>query len=155
MLKKILDYFRGEEVEWQLMTVTEHAKMPKQANPGDAGMDLYAAEEAEIQPGCVALVSTGLIGEIPNGYEIQIRPRSGLAVKNYVTVINAPGTVDAGYRDVIKVALINFAQTPYRVLPGDRIAQAVIQKLPKVKLKEVQAVTKSIRGTGGFGSSGK
>lgn len=158
LMKKLKNWimaFFEQEVEWNVMTIRKEARLPFQANPGDAGLDLFSAEEAMVDPGCVCLVSTGLVGEIQEGFEIQIRPRSGLATKSYITVVNTPGTVDASYRGEIKVALINLGRNPYRVLVGDRIAQAVIQRLPKVKLKEVQSVTKSMRGTGGFGSSGK
>jgi len=161
-MKNLFNKMRGwlnslfeEEVEWNVMTIKKEAKLPFQAHPGDAGLDIFSAEEVMVDPGCVSMVSTGLVGEIKEGFEIQIRPRSGLATKSYITVVNTPGTIDSAYRGEIKVALINLGRNPYRVLAGDRIAQAVIQRLPKVRLKEVQSVTKSMRGTGGFGSSGK
>lgn len=121
-----------------------------------AGMDLHAAYDALIEPGMSALVPTGLIFEIPAGYELQIRPRSGLAAKNAISIANAPGTVDADYRGEVKVILINHGHEPFRVHVGDRIAQGVVAPVTRAALEEVQAedLIKTDRGQGGFGSTG-
>lgn len=121
-----------------------------------AGADLHAAYEALIQPGKTALVPTGLVFEIPAGYEMQVRPRSGLAAKNAISIVNAPGTVDADYRGEVKVILINHGDEPFRVNIGDRIAQAVIAPVTSATFEEVQVedLIKTDRGQGGFGSTG-
>lgn len=121
-----------------------------------AGMDLHAAYEALIEPGKSALVPTGLVFEIPSGYEMQIRPRSGLAAKNAISIVNAPGTVDADYRGEVKVILINHGDQPFRVRVGDRIAQGVLAPVTRAAFEEVQVddLIKTARGEGGFGSTG-
>ena len=130
------------------------ATLPMQAHPGDAGMDLVSIEAAEIAPGERRLVHTGLAVEIPVGFEGQVRPRSGLALKNGVTVLNAPGTIDAGYRGEIGVVLANFGEVPFKVEPGMRIAQLVIAAVAEVAIEVSDTLSSSERGSGGYGSTG-
>lgn len=117
-------------------------------------MDLCAVSGATLEPGVPQLVPTGLAIELPPGFEAQIRPRSGLALKHAITVPNAPGTIDPGYRGEIRVILLNLGRTPYEIHPGDRIAQMVIARYEAVEWVET-GLAGSERGTGGFGSSGR
>jgi dUTP pyrophosphatase len=121
----------------------------------DAGMDLRATHSANLHPGVPLLIGTGLALEIPSGYEAQIRPRSGLAAKQAVTVANAPATIDPGYRGELKVCLINLGHSPYLVMPGDRIAQLVVAKYEAVEWEEAETLSDTARAAGGFGSSGR
>lgn len=130
------------------------AKLPLQANPGDAGMDLYSIETVEIPSGEARLIPTGLQIEMPKGTEAQIRPRSGLALKHSVTVLNSPGTIDEGYRGEIGVIIINHGKEAFVVEKSMRIAQMVIQMVPSVQLIEVNELSQSERGASGFGASG-
>ena len=130
------------------------ATIPTQVHPGDAGMDLVSIEAAEIVPGGRRLVHTGLAVEIPVGFEGQVRPRSGLALKNGVTVLNAPGTIDAGYRGEIGVVLANFGEDTFKVEPGMRIAQLVIAAVASVTVEVSDTLSSSERGAGGYGSTG-
>lgn len=132
----------------------EEAILPQYAHPGDAGMDLCAIETIILEPGSVALVKTGLSIELSPGTEAQIRPRSGLALKHAVTVLNTPGTVDEGYRGEIGVILINHGKTPFEVLPGMRIAQMVIKPVIYAQVEAVEALSETARNQGGFGSTG-
>src|SRR5215472_11764554 len=120
----------------------------------DAGMDLHAVEDVTLVPGVAAAVPTGLSIELPAGYEGQVRPRSGLALKHSITIPNAPGTIDPGYRGEIRVILLNLGRGSYTVHKGDRIAQLVVCKYEAVEW-EVLPVRESQRGAGGFGSSGR
>lgn len=120
----------------------------------DAGLDLCSVEDAELLPGKPALVATGLAIELPSGFEAQIRPRSGLALKHAITIPNAPGTIDPGYRGEIRVILLNLGSAPYRIHPGDRIAQMVVARYEAVEWVETD-LADSARGAGGFGSSGR
>lgn len=120
----------------------------------DAGMDLHAVEEVTLAPGVPQTVGTGLTVEIPAGYEAQVRPRSGLALKHAITLPNAPGTIDPGYRGEIRVILLNLGAAPYTIRAGDRIAQMIVARYEAVEWVEEQ-LTESARGTGGFGSSGR
>jgi dUTP pyrophosphatase len=128
--------------------------LPAKAHPDDAAFDLRARTALEIAPGTSALVPTGLFLELPAGYEAQVRPRSGLALKKCLTVLNTPGTIDAGYRGEVGVILINHGRENVAISRGDRIAQMVIQQLPDVTLDLVDSLSESGRGTGGFGSTG-
>ncbi|MDR6198497.1 dUTP pyrophosphatase [Microbacterium sp. SORGH_AS428] len=129
--------------------------LPEFAHPGDAGADLIAAEGVRLGPGERALVGTGVRIALPEGYAAFVMPRSGLAAKHGVTVVNAPGTVDAGYRGEIKVALLNTDRTEaYEVSAGDRIAQLVVLPIPPVRFLPVDELPASVRGEGGFGSTG-
>jgi dUTP pyrophosphatase len=140
----------------------EHGRglaLPAQQTAGAAGLDLAAALPAEgdvaIAPGAYAMIPTGLALALPEGFEAQIRPRSGLAAKYGVTVLNAPGTVDADYRGEVKVLLINHGTAPFTVRRGDRIAQMVVAPVSAVSLIEVEALDGTERGEGGHGSTGR
>jgi dUTP pyrophosphatase len=129
--------------------------LPQYAHPGDAGADLVAAADVELQPGQRAVVPTGVAIALPAGYAAFVHPRSGLAAKHGVTIVNAPGTVDAGYRGEIKVTMLNTDAThAVRFLRGDRIAQLVIQRVERAVFHEVEVLPGSARGDGGFGSTG-
>ena len=134
--------------------INEDAILPFQANIGDAGLDLFSAEEKLILPGEAELIRTGIIIELPRGTEAQVRPRSGLALKHSVTILNSPGTIDEGYRGEIKVILINHGNKEFLVEKQTRIAQIVIAQIAKVNIVQVEELTNSERGEGGFGSSG-
>jgi dUTP pyrophosphatase len=120
----------------------------------DAGLDLRAVDRVVLEPGVPALVPTGLAIELPPGYEAQIRPRSGLALKHALTLPNAPATIDPGYRGEIRVILLNLGRSAYTVEPGDRIAQMVIARYEPIEWDETE-LTDTARGSGGFGSSGR
>jgi len=130
------------------------ATLPSYARPGDAGMDVCACESATLQPGERKLVKTGLIMELPRGTEAQMRPRSGLALKHGITLLNTPGTIDEGYRGELGVILINLGQAPFEVTAGMRIAQMVIAPVLRVETNEVREVSDTARGANGFGSTG-
>ncbi len=130
------------------------AQLPRYEHPGDAGADLTAVTACIIEPQQWLAVSTGLSVEIPIGFELQIRPRSGLAFKKGITVLNAPGTIDAGYRGEIKVILINHGSAPFEIEPGDKIAQMVVASVVFGAFTEVTELDGSTRGSGGFGSTG-
>jgi dUTP pyrophosphatase len=136
--------------------LSERAILPTYAHgPGeDAGLDLHALEDTVLEPGNPALVATGLSIELPPGYEAQIRPRSGLALKHAITLPNSPATIDPGYRGEIRVILLNLGREPYRIHAGDRIAQMVIARYEAIEWEETDLAA-SKRGTGGFGSSGR
>jgi dUTP pyrophosphatase len=131
------------------------ANQPAYAHPGDAGADLVSTEAFVLAPGERRLVGTGLRIALPDGWAAFVVPRSGLAAKHGITIVNAPGTVDAGYRGEIKVALLNTDQhEPYEVAVGDRIAQMLVMPVPQVRFVQVDDLPDSLRGQGGFGSSG-
>ncbi len=131
--------------------------LPSYSTDGSAGADIRAALEGEltIEPGKVAMVPTDLMVEIPSGYEIQVRPRSGLAAKYGIGVLNSPGTIDSDYRGEVKVILFNFSDEPFVVKRGDRIAQLVLSKYYKMEITETDKLNDSDRGAGGFGHTGK
>ena len=131
--------------------------LPAYATPGSAGLDLLAAldKPVEIQPGGRTLIPTGLAMELPEGYEAQIRPRSGLALKHGITVLNAPGTIDSDYRGEVSVLLVNLGDKPVTVARGERIAQLVVQRVEHAAFVEVDDLPSSARGEGGFGSTGR
>jgi dUTP pyrophosphatase len=120
----------------------------------DAGMDIRSVEPAVLEPGVARAVATGLALEIPTGYEVQIRPRSGLALKHAITLPNSPATIDPGYRGELKVILLNLGKAVYEIHAGDRIAQMVVAKYEAVEWEEGE-LAQSVRGHGGFGSSGR
>ena len=134
--------------------VRPEAVLPSYAHPGDAGMDVRSAEALVIPPGGRALVHTGLVMVLPPGYEAQVRPRSGLALKHGVTVLNTPGTIDEGYRGEVGVILANFGDAPFAVNVGDRVAQIVIAPVTRAEIGETDDVGETDRGAGGFGSTG-
>ena len=130
---------------------------PAYATPQSAGVDLKAnlEESVTLQPLQRTLVPTGLFIALPAGFEAQVRPRSGLAAKHGITVLNTPGTIDADYRGEIKVILVNLSQEPFEIVPGERIAQMVIAHHEQVEWEEVEELDATERGAGGFGSTGK
>jgi len=137
-----------------VMKTFSDAHLPTYARDGDAGADLYSLHAVNILPGEYKLVSTGIAMAIPQGYVGLIHPRSGLAAKHGITVLNAPGTIDAGYRGEIKVLLINHSNEVYFIARAERIAQLVIQKVENVFFEPVDELPESNRGQGGFGSTG-
>ncbi len=141
-------------LEVKFKKLDDKAVIPFKANPGDAGLDLVSIEEKVIFSGQYTTVCTGLAIELPQGYEGQVRSRSGLASKHGLSVLNSPGTIDEGFRGEIGVILINHGEKPYTVNIGDKIAQLVIAPVPKVKILEVKELSESVRGESGFGSSG-
>lgn len=136
------------------VNITHGEKPLERQHDGDAGFDVRANESGIIKPGEIRLVHTGIYLEIQPGYEVQVRPRSGLALKQGVTVCNTPGTIDANYKGECCVILINHGDKDFSFACGDRIAQFVVQKVPCVELVEVNELSESDRGSGGFGSSG-
>jgi dUTP pyrophosphatase len=131
------------------------ARLPTRAHPGDAGLDLYAVQPAVLAPGERASIPTGIAVEIPPGHAGLVLPRSGLAARHGISVVNAPGLIDAGYRGEIRVLLLNTdREQPFELAAGDRIAQLVVVAVAVRMVEEVPALTDTIRGSGGFGSSG-
>lgn len=128
--------------------------LPGYETAGAAGMDLRAAEAMTLRPGGRCLMPTGLSIALPEGYEAQVRPRSGIAVKHGVTVLNAPGTIDSDYRGEVKVPLINHGDVDFAIARGDRIAQMVIAPVTRIGWRKVDTLSETVRGSGGFGSSG-
>jgi dUTP pyrophosphatase len=135
--------------------LTEDAVIPNYAHSGDAGLDICSVEDVTVYPGKYIGVHTGLAVEIPDGFEIQVRPRSGMALRHGLTVLNTPGTIDQGFKNEIMVILINHSTTPYQIHKGDRIAQLVVNKYESVITTSVVELSDSERGLNGFGSSGK
>lgn len=140
----------------QIKKMNPQAEIPKYMTSGSAGCDIKAClpEPLEIRPGERLAVPTGLAFGIPEGYEVQVRPRSGLAIKQGITVVNAPGTIDSDYRGEVMVLLINLGKEPVRIAHGDRIAQCVLQKVSQVEWTLVNNLESTQRGAGGFGSTG-
>ena len=133
----------------------EGLALPAYETKHAAGMDLRAAEDAILPPGGRALIATGFAIALPEGFEAQVRPRSGLAAKHGVTLLNSPGTIDADYRGEIKVILINHGEAAFAVKRGDRIAQMIVAPVTRVVLKESRELSGTGRGQGGFGSTGR
>jgi len=143
-------------VELRVRRLREEAKLPSRAHDGDAGLDLYAAVSATIDPGERATVATGIAIEVPAGHAGLVLPRSGLAARHGIALVNAPGLIDAGYRGEIKVLLLNTDRTePFEISVGDRIAQLVLTPAAEADTVEVAELAGSARGEGGFGSSGR
>lgn len=140
----------------KIKVVTKSGVLPQYETEGSAGMDIraYLEEDMVIEPGKRALVPTGLFTEIPAGYEIQIRARSGLAVKFGIGLVNGIGTIDSDYRGEIKVPLINWGEEAFRISNGDRIAQMVVCRYEKAELKQAESLSDTERGAGGFGHTG-
>lgn len=134
-----------------------HIAEPAYATKGSAGMDIRAAlkENLIILPMQVEMVPTNICVEIPEGYELQVRPRSGLAAKNGIGILNSPGTIDSDYRGEIKIILINFGKEEFTIQPGDRVAQLILSKVYRAEMKEESNLNHSKRGKGGFGHTGK
>ncbi len=141
-------------IEIKYIPLREGAHIPQKAHEDDAGFDLYASEAFLLKAHCYGCVPTALSIELPEGYEAQVRPRSGLAAKHGVTVLNAPGTIDAGYRGEVKVILINHGEEDFEITAGMRIAQLVISPVLPARFVEAVSLAESTRGEGGFGSSG-
>ncbi len=135
---------------------TQDIPLPKYMSIGSSGMDLYADTQGEVSlnPQEVKLISAGIYIDIPLGYEAQIRPRSGLALKHGITVLNTPGTIDSDYRGLIQIILINVGKEPFPIKRGDRIAQMVIKEVVQVNIEEVDELEDTSRGEGGFGHTG-
>jgi dUTP pyrophosphatase len=143
-------------VSFRFTRLSADAVAPTRANPGDAGCDLYASESAHLEPGERASIGTGIAVEISEGSAGLVLPRSGLAAKHGISVVNAPGLIDAGYRGEVRVLLLNTDRgEAFEVAPGDRIAQLVIVEIGDAQPEEVDSLTASVRGAGGFGSSGR
>ena len=136
-------------------SLSEHFGLPKKAYPSDAGVDMRACEQVVLEPGDIKAVSLGCSIEIPDGFEIQVRPRSGLALNHGITVHNSPGTIDSNYRGECKVILFNAGKKPFEVNINDRICQFVVMALPSVEIALSKSLSRTDRGDGGFGSTGK
>ena len=151
MNEQIIDFL------WLDETAARDLPLPAYASAGASGLDVTAAiaEPLTLQPGEIRLIPTGFAAALPPGFELQVRPRSGLAIKHGVTVVNAPGTIDADYRGEIKVGLINLGREPYTIRRGDRIAQLVLAEVPRARLNVVASLDDTERGDGGFGHSGR
>lgn len=142
-------------VDIAIRRLDEELPLPSYAHPGDAGADLRAAVDVTLAPGGRALVPTGVAMALPDGYVGLVHPRSGLAARHGITVLNAPGTIDAGYRGEVCVCLLNTdADVPFEVRRGDRIAQLVVQRVETASFVETGELTSSVRGEGGYGSTG-
>ena len=144
----------GESVKLLVKRLTPAAVLPSYAHPGDAGLDLCAAVAVSLEPGESKLVGTGISIELPPNTEAQVRPRSGLALKHGVTVLNTPGTIDHGYRGEVGAILINHGRSRFDVQPGVKIAQMVIASCLTVSVEESGELSGTARGQGGFGSTG-
>lgn len=144
-------------VEIQLLRNSHGLPVPHYQTDHSAGVDLYAAVEGDfvIEPGKWRLVPTGIAAAIPDGHEGQVRPRSGLALKHGIGMLNAPGTIDADYRGEISVILFNFSEQPFTIRRGDRIAQMVLAKAMKAEFRKVERLNDTARGSGGFGHTGR
>jgi dUTP pyrophosphatase len=143
-------------VELRFQLLAEEARLPSRAHDGDAGLDLYASEAATIEPGARASVGTGVAVEIPPGHAGLVLPRSGLAARHGIALVNAPGLIDAGYRGEIRVLLLNTDRAErFDIGPGDRIAQLLITPLAAVEPAAIEQLAETARGDGGFGSSGR
>lgn len=154
--KHIREFFDEEEqMQIKFKKLSKDAKLPEYKTTGSAGMDVYSIENCFLHPLERRILKTGIAVEIPSGYEIQVRPRSGLACKEGISVINTPGTIDADYRGEIGICLVNLSNEMYPVKVGDRIAQLVVNKIEQPEIVEVDELDVTERGDGGFGSTGK
>ncbi len=141
-------------IKVQITKIKDNAITPKYAHEGDAGVDLYSTEEYILKPGERVLVSTGIKIAVPKGYEAQVRPKSGLALKSGISVLNTPGTVDSGYRGEVGVIAVNLSQEEYKIEAGKKIAQMVFAKVEEAEFEEVAELDETARNAGGFGSTG-
>lgn len=142
-------------IQVKVKILDQDTKMPQFAYPGDVAVDLRSRIDASIQPHQILGIPTGIAIELPVGYEAQVRPRSGLALKHGISLVNTPGTIDTEYRGEIICIMINFGKENFIISKGDRIAQMAIREVPIVELTEVQEISETTRGSSGFGSSGK
>ena len=148
-----------EEIKIKVKRLSEDyldVPLPHYATPGSAGMDIRAAikEDVILKPGVVELIPTNISVEIPIGYEIQVRPRSGLAANHSIGILNSPGTIDSDYRGEVKIIIMNFGKEDFKISKGDRIAQLIVSKVYTAKIEEVKDLNSSHRGEGGFGHTG-
>lgn len=143
------------ELPVQVVRLDADLPLPSYAHPGDAGADLLTTVDVRLEPGERALVPTGIAIALPTGYVALVHPRSGLAARHGVSIVNTPGTVDAGYRGEVKVLLVNLdPREPVELRRGDRVAQLVVQRVERARFVEVAALPSSLRGDGGYGSTG-
>lgn len=142
-------------MEIKVKRLSDEVNLPKYQTKGSVGFDLESRDELTIESGASALVSTGLAFELPCGYELQVRPRSGLALKHSITVLNTPGTIDSDYRGELKVILINHGKNDFKISIGDRVAQAIVNRVEIAELIEVEKLSQTDRDSGGFGSTGR
>ena len=138
----------------KILKIDKDLPTPKYAHHGDAGIDIYAAENYMLQSGEHKLISAGIKLSVPFGYEVQVRPRSGLAAKFGISIVNTPGTIDCMYRGLVGVILINHGKQAFEVKRGERIAQLVFNKISYAQIEEVENLDETVRGEGGFGSTG-
>lgn len=140
----------------EIKLISQLAKLPEKMSDASSGYDLYTAnsESISLKPGTIKMVPTGIAISLPSGYEAQIRPRSGLAIRHGIGILNSPGTIDADYRGEIKVILFNFGDKEFVIEPGMRIAQMVISQYENVEFLEVDELDETVRGSGGFGHTG-
>jgi dUTP pyrophosphatase len=143
------------EIKFTRLAHGEGLPLPQYASEAAAGLDITSAEELVLDPGKRHAFATGLAIEIPQGYEVQVRPRSGLAIKHGITCLNTPGTIDSDYRGEVKVILINHGEEPFQVRRGERIAQLVPAPVLRAHFSEAPALEETARGSGGFGSTGR
>jgi dUTP pyrophosphatase len=141
-------------LELKVKKIHEDAKIPSYAHEGDAGMDLYSVQNELLEAGETKLIATGLKIAVPKGFEAQIRPKSGLAANHKITVLNAPGTIDSGYRGEVKVILCNLGKKEFKIEKGKKIAQMVLNKIEEAVIEEVEELDETSRNEGGFGSTG-
>lgn len=146
---------RGDRVTLRLQNMAAGVEPPSYAHPGDAGLDLRSAEDVVLKPGKRAMVGTGFAMALPEGYAAFVQPRSGLAAKHGISIVNTPGLIDCHYRGEVKVILVNLGEEEFRVRKGDRIAQMVIQRVETAGVVEVEELDETARGEGGFGSTGR
>lgn len=139
----------------QVRRLDPDVPLPSYAHPGDAGLDLASAEDRVLGPGERGAISTGLAVAVPDGWVGLVHPRSGLSLRDGVTVVNAPGTVDSGYRGELKVLLVNLGDRPVEIARGERVAQLVLQRVGRATVEEVDELDDTTRGEGGFGSTGR
>lgn len=143
------------DIQLQRLPHGKDLPLPRYGSEGAAGLDIVAAEDLTLQPGQRHAVATGFAMAIPDGYEVQVRPRSGLALKHGITCLNTPGTIDHDYRGEVKVILANLGSEPFEVRRGERIAQLVPAPVLKARFTEVAELSETVRGAGGFGSTGQ
>jgi dUTP pyrophosphatase len=143
------------EIRLKRLPGSEGLPLPAYASPGAAGLDVVAAESLTLEPGKRHAVATGFALAIPDGYEVQVRPRSGLALKHGITCLNTPGTIDSDYRGEVKVILANLGDAPFEIVRGERIAQLVPAPVLRARLVETEMLDDTERGAGGFGSTGR
>lgn len=142
-------------MELKFVKLSEEAVIPEYKTSGAAGMDVSSIEEVLLRPFERKIIKTGLSVEIPEGYEIQIRPRSGLSIKNGITLINCVGTIDSDYRGEIGIPLVNLSRSYYTIQKGERVAQLVVNKVEQAQIQIVEKLSETERGDGGFGSTGR